>query len=133
MNNKENNAITIIAQAFYGNRVATEIKPENLDRFILGYQTNDIKVTESIDRTIINIPNISGVVIIYNKYEEEKERQRKEELLKENNYVLKPLAVIPELNLEIFSRCIACRMNENGEFEDLREDDYEKIVKYLAE
>lgn len=132
MNNKENNAITIIAQAFYGNMVVTRISTERLDNFILGH-LDDFNFDEPVDRTIIGVPNVENLFIIYNKYKEEEELQRKEELLKESNYVLKPLAVIPELNLEIFSRCIVCRMNENGEFEDLREDDFKNVVKYLAE
>lgn len=131
--NTEKNVIGIVSQAFYGNRVGTEVKKENIDSFILGYQSNDIPVTEPIDRTIINIPNTDNIVIVYNKYEEEAALNRKEELLKEKDYVLKPLAVIPEENVKIYSRCIVCRINENGELESLREGDYEKFVKYLSE
>lgn len=43
--------ISIISQAFYGNRTGTEIRRENIDRFILGYQTDDFDVTEPVDRT----------------------------------------------------------------------------------
>lgn len=131
--NTEKNAIGIVSQAFYGNRVGTEVKKENIDSFILGYQSNDIPVTEPIDRTIINVPNTDNVVIVYNKHEEENELKRKEKLLKNENHIMKPLAVIPEENIEIYSRCIVCRINENGELESLREGDYEKFVKYLAE
>ena len=131
--NTEKNVIGIVSQAFYGNRVGTEVKKENIDSFILGYQSNDIPVTESVDRTIINIPNTDNIVIVYNKYEEEAALSRKEELLKEKDYVLKPLATIPEENVEIYSRCIVCRINENGELESLQKGDYEKFVKYLAE
>ena len=38
-----------------------------------------------------------------------------------------------ESDIEIYSRCIVCRVNESGELESLREGDYEKFVKYLAE
>lgn len=117
-----NNTINIIAQAFYGNRVATDVKKEDIDRFILGYQDDSIKVTEPIDRTIIHIPNTDGIVIVYNKHNEE-----------ENEKDMKPLAVIPEENIEIYSRCIVCRMNAEGELVSLQEGDFEKLTKHLAE
>lgn len=127
------NTIRVMAQAFYGNRTETDIERENLDRFILGYIDNDIAIDGKIDRTIINIPNADNIVIIYNKYQEEKELNKKKELLDNNNYELKPLAVIPEHAIEIYSRCIACRMNEDGELESLQNEDYKKLVKYLSE
>lgn len=124
------NLLRIVAQGFYGNRTATEIDVENLDRFILGYVDNKTKVTEEIDRTIVKIPN-TDIVIIYNKYAEERRLKKLEKLgvRQETN----PLAIISEKNLEIYSRCIACRMNENRELKGLEEKDYEVIVKYLAE
>lgn len=127
------NTINIIAQAFYGNRVKTDINREDIDRFILGYQTNDIKVTEPIDRTIIHVPNTDGIVIVYNKHEEERNRKLKDKAMNEANHVMKPLAVIAEENIEIYSRCIACRMSADGELVSLQEGDFEKLTKYLAE
>jgi hypothetical protein len=132
MENMSNNLISIVTQAFYGNRTGTEIKAENVDRFILG-SLDDFPIDYPIDRTVVKLPNMDNIVLIYNKYKEEERRELKERVLKEENYVLKPLAVIPEENIEIYSRCIVCRMSENGELESLREGDYEKFVKYLAE
>lgn len=128
-----NNNIKVVAQGFYGNRTETEVNRENLDRFILGYIDDNIAVTEKIDRTIINIPNADNIVIVYNKYQEENKRNKKEELFKKENYELKPLVVIPENNIKLYSRCVVCRINEHGELESLRDDDYKKIVNYLAE
>lgn len=119
------NVIEVVAQAFYGNHVNTGINKEDVDRFILGYQTNDIPVTEPIDRTIVNVPNTDNIVIVYNKHEEE-------EKLK-NKHDVKPLVAIEEENIEIYSRCIVCRISETGELESLQKDDYEKFAKYLAE
>ena len=48
MNNERKNAINIVAQAFYGNRTATEVSRENIDRFILGYLDNNIPI-ENLD------------------------------------------------------------------------------------
>ena len=127
------NEIRVMAQGFYGNRTVTNIKKENVDRFILGYLDDSLKITENIDRTIVGIPNTNNIVIVYNKYEEENELNRKNELMKNEGYEMKPLAVIPEENIEVYSRCIACRMDEHGELESLREDDFYKIEKYLTE
>ena len=38
-----NNLIRIIAQAFYGNRTITEIRPEEMDSFILGYLDSSLE------------------------------------------------------------------------------------------
>lgn len=133
MTNENNNTISIVAQAFYGNRMGTAVSRENIDRFILGYLGDELPTVEPIDRTIIHVPNTDNLVIVYNKYFEEEERNRRDELLKEENYVLKPLAIIEEENIELYSRCIACRINENGELESLQKGDYEEIVKYFVE
>ena len=128
-----NDVIKVVAQAVYGNRVETEIEKKNVDRFILGYLDNSIDVSEEIDRTIVKIPNEDNIVIVYNKHEEEKELHRKEEAFNNDGYELKPLVVIAEKNIEIYSRCIVCRIDANGELESLQNGDYEKFVNYLAE
>lgn len=128
----KNELICIISQAFYGNRTGTEIRRENIDRFILGYQTDDVDVTEAIDRTVIHLPGSDNLVLVYNKYQEEERLKVKERALREDNYVIKPLAAIPELNLEIYSRCIVCRMNADGVFESLAEGDFKIWDRYLA-
>lgn len=134
MNNESKNekSITIIAQAFYGNRTVTEIDVKDIDNFILGHLSDVLPVVEPIDRTVVVIPGTDNIVLIYNKYQEEEELQRKNKLLKEEGYVLKPLAEIPEIDLVIYSRCIVCRMNEEGIFESIEPDDKDKFMKYLA-
>ena len=131
-NKPKGRVIGIMTQAFYGNRTLTEVYEKNLDRFILGYLDDSFKVSSPIDRTIVRIPHTENLVIIYNKYQEEETLQYKEKYYLEDNYVLKPLAIIPELNLELYSRCIVCRMNEQGELESLQDDDYKKFIQYLA-
>ena len=124
--------LTILTQAFYGNRTITEIRPESIDRFILGYICDVGAVREPIDRTIVRVPGTDNLVFIYNKYKEEEYLRRKEELLREENYEMKPLAVIPELDLKLYSRCIGLRMNEDGSFESIQRGDDVIMVKYLA-
>ena len=131
---KENkkNSIFVIAQGFYGNRTGTDVRREKIDRFILGYIDDSIDFGDPIDRSIIRIPNTDNLVLIYNKFSEEKRLLEKEKLLAKENYHLKPLAVIPELDIELYSRCIVCRMNEDGEFDSLQDEDCEKFMQYLS-
>ena len=126
------NYLIILAQAFYGNRTMTEIRPENMDRFILGHLDSSLEVRERIDRTIVHLPGSDHLVLVYNRYQEEKRLAEDERLLKDENYKIKPLAVIPEINLTLYSRCIALRMNEDGSFASLQEGDGRILVKYLA-
>lgn len=125
--------ISIIAQAFYGNRTATEVRHERIDSFILGNIDGINSPYEKIDRTVIKLPDVDNIVIIYNKYQEEKALKQKAEWHNEDGYVAKPLAVIPDMNIELYSRCIVCRMDDNGNLESLQDGDYAKFVKYLAE
>ncbi len=124
--------INIIAQAFYGNRTGTEICTENIDRFILGYLDNTLPVTEAIDRTIVHLPGSDALVLIYNKYEEEESKNLKKRAWDEAKYVIKPLASIPEMGVEIYSRCIACRMTASGDFQSIENEDLDILGNYLA-
>ena len=124
--------LTIISQAFYGNRTMTEIRTDEMDRFILGYLDSSLEISEPVDRTIVHIPGSDHLVLVYNRYQEEERLEERERLLKEENYEMKPLAVIPESGLTLFSRCIALRMNEDGSFASLQDEDSRILVKYLA-
>ena len=95
--------------------------------------SDSLSVSEKIDRTVVRIPNTENLVIVYNKYEEEARRADKQSYWESDGYELKPLAVIPQIGLEIYSRCIACRMNQQGQFESLQEQDYDLVMGYLAE
>lgn len=114
----EMDTIRIMAQAFYGNQMITDIHAEEIDRFILGYHDSRFPVTEKIDRTIVDVPNTDGLVIVYNKYQEDEE--------------MNVLARIPEKNLEIHSRCIACRIDDDGNFTSLKPEDVDIITKYFV-
>lgn len=124
--------IIIVAQAFYGNRTVTEICEDNMDRFILGWLTDSVPIKEKTDRSIIHIPGSDNIVFVYNKYQEEEHREYRDRILKEHNVRVKPLAVIPEMDIVLYSRCIACRMNEKGEFDSIEEEDYDKFMHYLS-
>ena len=129
---KEDNYIRIIAQAFYGNRTVTEIDKEDVDTFIMGIHDKSLRPMYDTDRTIVRVPGTDDLVIIYNKYREERQLEYGRRLAEEGINI-KPLAVIPEEGIEIYSCCIVCRMNEDGELESLQYEDLDKCLEYLAE
>ena len=133
MNNVNEKAIDIIVQAYYGNRVGTTISRDRIDSFILGHINGEIPSYEQIDRIIIRLPNEDGIAIVYNKYAEDNGIKFKERALTEGNYAMKPLAIIPELDIELYSRCIACRVDKDDNIISLKSGDYDKVIKYLAE
>ena len=124
----------IVAQAFYGNRTITYISEEEMDRFILGYLDASLPLMEGekLDRTMIPIPGSDNLYLVYNKYQEEERLREKEQFLKEKEIKIHSLAIIPERDIVLYSRCIVCRMNEEGEFEDLENEDYIKFMQYLV-
>ena len=120
-----NETLTIMAQAFYGNRTITTIRTDKIDSFILGYIDSSLMDgRDAIDRTIVKVPNTENLVIIYNKYEEDK--------CKEDEDVTKPTVIIPEKDLTLYSRCIACRLNDDDSFTDIEEEDINIINKYFV-
>ena len=53
---RRKNLITVMAQAFYGNRTITETTLESMDALVLGYLDGKLCNKERIDRTIVPIP-----------------------------------------------------------------------------
>lgn len=131
----EKRIINVLAQAIYGNRTEIAVKMENFDALMSGwldYKLFDAK-REKIDRTIVHLPNDKSgkVVVVYNKYHEEEEIVNKRRL-EECGYTEKPLCSIPELNLEIYSRCFLCRIDDNSELQSVQPEDIELVDNYFA-
>lgn len=132
----EKRIINVLAQAIYGNRTEIAVKMENFDALMSGwldYKLFDAK-REKIDRTIVHLPNDKSgkVVVVYNKYHEEEEIVNNKRWLEECGYTAKPLCSIPELNLEIYSRCFLCRIDDNGELQSVQPEDIELVDNYFA-
>ena len=122
-----------VIQAFYGNRTQVEFTETTVDQLIMGSPGDSFwEAYKKVDRSMIPIPGEEGLVLLYNKYQEEEKLVQKEEWYQEDGYVMKPLAEIPELNVKLYSRCLACRVDEENKVTGLREEDYEKVMKYLA-
>lgn len=123
----------VMFQALYGNRVVFRIPEEDVDMYIQGCMSRKDFNPErnKIDRTIVPLPGTENLVLIYNKYQEERRLKRDEERLRVTGHEAKPLAVIPELDLKIYSRPAVCRISEDGHLESLQPEDMEASCKYL--
>jgi hypothetical protein len=138
--NKEKK-MTIIAQGLYGNRMMTSIDPEHFDALMLGYLDMGayefMRNEEKIDRTIIRVPDTENLVLVYNRFREEKRLRSLQEFIQTvriNKFDrFDPSAVIPEKGMVLYSRCIACRITEEGELISVEQGDYEKVCRYLTQ
>ena len=138
--NKEKK-MTVIAQGLYGNRMMTSIDPEHFDALMLGYLDMGayefMRNEEKIDRTIIRVPDTENLVLVYNRFREEKRLRSLQEFIQTvriNKFDrFNPSAVIPEMGIVLYSRCIACRITEEGELISVEQGDYEKVCRYLTQ
>lgn len=132
----EKRIINVLAQALYGNRTIIDIDTEHFDGLLLGYLNYDLfdESSEKIDRTIVHLPNDKSgkVVVVYNKYQEEEKIANNKRYFEEKGYVAKPLCSIPELNLEIYSSCFLCRIDDNGDLQSVQPEDIEFVDNYFA-
>ncbi|SFA86821.1 hypothetical protein SAMN05216249_10419 [Acetitomaculum ruminis DSM 5522] len=137
---RSENSFQIMIQALFGNRVLTYAKEENLDNLILGWfgKKQPEFTNEKIDRSVVKIPGTKNLYLIYNKYKEEEvlEYMKSEEYLERIQGGFgeqKALAYIPGLGIKLYNRCLVCKMDENGHFLDLEEEDFELFLEYLTE
>ena len=134
--NDNREMIAVMVQGLYGNRTDTRIVKEDFDAFMLGHLDGNLRAEEEIDRTVVRVPGTDNLVIAYNKHQEERALVGLRDFiqnLKETQCRYNPTAVIPELGIVLFSRCIICRMNSAGEPSSIEAEDYEKVLPYLAQ
>ena len=104
MRNEENkvmkNYISIITQCFYGNRVATEIKRENVKFFLAGILSPELfpGEYETVDVKTVNVPGTQNIVIVY---DQNQENNRIDD--EETEYIT---CEIPEIGLKLHTRCL---------------------------
>lgn len=143
--NTSNNTIKIITQGFYGNRVATEIKRENVNFFLKGILSPELfpEGDKNVDRKIVRVPNTDNIVIVYDQNEEDEYVNKdfaeiykrsgaeyKEHTGKEMTMYVS--CEIPEINLTLHTRCFACRIDENGELQSLENGDGKYFIDYFT-
>lgn len=138
-------SIFIIAQQFYGNKTATEIKRENVNFFLKGTLSPELFPGEdkTVDRKTVKVPCTDNIVIVYdqnqeNEYVNVEFPKQYAELGKEykehtgREMTMHVSCEIPELGFKIHTRCFACRIDENGELQSLEKGDSEKFIGYFT-
>lgn len=138
MEEKRKNLIFIVSQFYYGNRTGTEVRRDDVDYFLRGicpspYRDELTKEDkdfialyekeEPVDRQYIRVPKDENIVIVYDRTQEEK-------ALREGrtDYIS---CSIPELGITLYTRCFACRIDENGVLQSLEDGDGEKYIDYF--
>ena len=145
MTYRTENKIFIVAQGFYGNRTGLEIDRENINSFLRGVLPPEIlpNADEIVDRKVVRVPNTENLVIVYDQTQEDEyihvkfpnfyERhsaEYKEHTGKEMTMYVS--CEIPEIGLTLHTRCFACRIDENGEFQSLENGDGQKYIEYFT-
>lgn len=147
MSKKEtkNNCISIIAQYFYGNRTGTQLERDRIDYFLRGELSRDLYGPEDIQdvvRKTVRVPGTEHIVVVYDQTQEDRYvnvefpkiyAQDGADYLERWGEELKMhvSCEIPEIGFKIHTRCFACRMDENGVLQSLKDDDYTQFIHYF--
>lgn len=136
--------IFVVAQGFYGNRTGTEIRRENINYFLKGILSPELFPgrDKTVDRRTIKVPGSDNVVIVYDQNKEDEYMNVEfpkmlaedgDSYFEDTGRVMKPWVScsIPELDVELHTRCFACRIDENGEFQSLEDGDGDAFIEYF--
>ena len=141
------NCISVIAQQFYGNRTGTEVNRDEIGYFLRGCLSREVYKFEDLsdmDRRIVHVPGAEHIVIVYDQTQEDEYVNvgfpemlaRDADLYRESfgeELTMRATCEIPEIGFKIHTRCIACRMDENGILQSLEDDDYKQFIHYFPE
>lgn len=142
-----NKCISVMAQQFYGNRTGTEVNRDEVDYFLRGCLSREVYKFEDLsdmDRRIVHVPGAEHIVIVYDQTQENEyinvefpeTYKRLSAWYREGTgrEMTMPISCeIPEIDFEIHTRCIACRIDKNGVLQSLENDDYKKFIHYFPE
>lgn len=136
---RRKDCISIITQCFYGNRTGTEIHRDHVKDFIDGWvDPQPGRDFSHVELKTIPVPGSENIVIVYDQTQENERlhselAQQAEERRKEfgeypRYYVT---CSIPEIGVELHTRCFACRIDENGVFQSLEDGDEEQFIDFF--
>mgnify|MGYP007079209787 CR=1 FL=1 len=105
----------VLAMGYYGNKTMTDA---SVDEIISGFCASFIKEHGiKVNKEYIKLPDSECYVV----YDPTKEKKPNEKLVCE----------ISEYDIKIYSRCVFCRLDENGNTKSLLDEDFEIINKYI--
>ena len=135
---KRDGYISVITQCCLGSRAKVQITRDDVKRFISNILAPvPDSVFSDMELRTITVPGDKNIVIVYDKtredeylngtlpeYYDDYRRRPGVELPKET-------CSIPEIGFELHTRCLACRIDENGVFQSLEDGDEEKFIDYF--
>ena len=138
----KNRSIYVIAQQFYGNGTGTEIRVDEVDRFLRGYIDSSIMMSEDekVDRRMIEIPGSDGIVVVYDQNQEDEyvNVEFPERYARDNEWYRESFGSdmkmdvsceISEIGFKIHTCCFACRVDANGDLQGLQAGDGEVVMR----
>ena len=98
---------------------------------------------QEVDLKIVKVPNSNNVVIIYDQIQEDiyldanLTLKQKQELIWFNSYRVRSdkeliTCEIKEIDFKIHTNCIACKMDDNGQFKSLEDCDILLLLNYFV-
>ncbi|MDO4479407.1 MAG: hypothetical protein Q4B73_10320 [Lachnospiraceae bacterium] len=138
--------IYIVSQYFYGNRTGTTIARDEVEYFVrvpLADYESEKEEFADLDIRIIPVPCTDNLVILYDQTAEDRYiniefpehyaeygSYYKEKFGEE--YTMHVACYIPEIDFTIHTRCIACRIDENGVYQSLQGEDFDYFMHYFT-
>lgn len=137
---RKKGCISIITQCFYGNRTGTEIRRNDVKAFIRG-SLSPMPGEDFSDVVLktIPVPGNENIVIVYDQTDEDKyihvkyPKYAEEYRQKYGEELHYATCIIPELGIELHTRCFACRIDENGVLQSLEDGDKDKFIDFFPQ
>ncbi|MDO4479406.1 MAG: hypothetical protein Q4B73_10315 [Lachnospiraceae bacterium] len=144
---ERNNELRIIAQNYGGNRRDPIINKNEVDAFLSDFGKSgalDEQPAAKVKKTIILVPGTDNIAIVFDKNAEDhyvnvefpEDHAKKAPFYKEylgKDYKMRVTCHIPELDTTLHTRCFACRLDKDGNFESLELNDIDKFMHYFPE
>lgn len=144
-NEVKSDKISIVSQFYYGCRTSTEIHRDRIDHFLRGHLSGELcdsKSVQDVVRKFVCIPGFEHIVIVYDQTQENRYVNEEFPKIYERDgsvyfeqwgeeLKMHVSCEIPEINFKIHTRCFACRINEDGIFQNLEKGDYKQFIHFF--
>ena len=141
----ENQKIHIVAQQFYGNGTHTTIDLADVDYFLRGILEPQLfpHNADSVIRKVVRIPNNEHIAVVYDQHQEAlyvndefpayyaSEAQAYRDVTG-HELTMPVTCKIPEIGLELHTRCFVCRVDAHNQLCSLESSDIQIVNRYLT-
>lgn len=142
---EEHQQLHVIAQQFYGNKTHTTIDKADVDYFLKGILEPQLfpHDADSVIRKVVRIPNAEYIAVVYDQHQEDlyaheefpayyaSEAQAYRDAT--GHELTMPVTFkIPEIGLELHTRCFVCRVDAHNQLCSLESSDIQIVNRYLT-